>query len=361
MKSILHIITTINRGGAENQLLALASSQIANGDQVQIVALDGEDELKQDFERVGISVYTSLNKRAFGIQIAKLYTLLRCIKPDVIHAHLPRAELLAALLPISTPLVVSRHNSEEFYPGAPKLISRLISRAVCVRAKKIIFISQGAKDYAIAEKEVVPSEKINVIYYGIHRDSDSTLGQNVKRVVRERTRFLTVGRLVRQKDILTQVKAIKRLFDRDIELIIVGQGELRDELESFVAKHRLGERVKFVGRTNRVRDELRNSDCFILSSRYEGFGLVLLEAALNRIPIIASDIPTTREILGDKFPYLFKVGDDEALAKLMQKFLDQKNYDFINYDQVLSRFSIENSMKQIDQLYCQVLGIKNRD
>lgn len=354
---ILHIITTIDRGGAENQLLALAKAQVRGGDVVLVGAIKGNNELKEDFKKSGIGVFSTTTGKNLIKQMLKIYQEIKEFGPDVVHAHLPRAELMIACLPIRVPLVVSRHNSENFFPNAPQFISRLFSRYVGFRANRIIFISQHAKEYSLASREILASKKVALVYYGI--ESNIVLKQKRKtdRFTDFAFKFITVSRLVEQKDLETQIRGVNRLRNQNVVLEIIGEGELLGQLESLVNDLHLNEKVKFLRRTAHVMEALANADCFILSSKYEGFGLVILEAILSGIPIIASDIPTTREILGNDYRLLFKVGDDEKLAELMQKVMVTEVLYDEKYEAILNQFSIDKTQKEIDEVYCQILGL----
>ena len=354
VKRILHVITTIDYGGAEKQLLSLAMAQVNYGNLISVVALKGKNELRQEFQSSGVDVCSLAEIRTLIGQTMKLRRKILDFRPDIVHAHLPRAELMMACLPINVPLVVSRHNSENFFPKAPKIVSRILSRFVGFRAKRVIFISECAKQYSLDKREILESKKITVIYYGIENVKvlKRRLSDRTKNAI---TRFITVGRLVEQKDLATQIRAVNRLRNQNIVLEIIGDGELLEELQALVNAMDLKERVRFVGRTAHVMEALNDADCFILSSKYEGFGLVILEALISQIPIIASDIPTTREILGNKYPYLFKVGDDEKLVELMQRIIIEGAPHSENYEGILRQFDIEKTRKKTDEIYCQIM------
>jgi len=359
MKKIVHVITTIDRGGAENQLLSLAKAQVLNGYRVLVIAMKGKNELEVEFKRCGVHVYCTPPQTRPIASLLGIYKKIREFNPKLIHAHLPRAELFVACLPLAQPLVVSRHNSEHFFPRAPKILSRALSRFVSFRARRVIFISEGAKAYGLKSKEVVASDKIVVVHYGIENNNPcgQKLGHNSKKG--GITRFVTIGRLVAQKDISTQIRAISELNSNQFKLFVVGEGKLIDRLELEVQRYHLEGQVIFLGRTDRTQDVLHSSDCFILSSRYEGFGLVVLEAVLSGLPIIASSIPTNKEILGSDFRYFFEVGDHKKLAEHMQEVSKTNNYDFRKYSEILERFSIEKSMKKIQEVYYKVLADKS--
>ena len=108
--SILHVITTIDLGGAEKQLLTLATCQREKGFDVEVVFLKDKPTLLQDFLKVGVKVDSSFSGLGFLRQVLKLKQ--RKIQENlVVHAHLPRDELLCALSLRQESFIVTRHNS----------------------------------------------------------------------------------------------------------------------------------------------------------------------------------------------------------------------------------------------------------
>ena len=146
MKSVVHLITTIARGGAENQLKVVVREQVRSGIKVKVIYLKDLPELREELRDAGAEVIDILEGKSF---LRQTHTLKRFLKNyhGVVHAHLPRAELLAAVSSPKDSLIVSRHNSEPFFPGAPALVSKLLSRFVESKAIRVIAISEAVKKY----------------------------------------------------------------------------------------------------------------------------------------------------------------------------------------------------------------------
>ena len=155
MKAVFHLITTINRGGAENQLLILVKEQIRQGFEVHIVFLKGEPELGSDFGKAGALVHPELARVSLLFQTFKFRKIIKGANA-IVHAHLPRAELVALLTFTRFKFIASRHNAEPFFPGAPKIISNLLSRLVELRSERIIAISNAVRDFLVGRGEVSP-------------------------------------------------------------------------------------------------------------------------------------------------------------------------------------------------------------
>ena len=109
-KKITHIITTIERGGAEKQLLTLVSEQVQSGLKVEVFFLKGKPDLKKEFEKFGVIVNSSLVGKNF---LKQIYLLSKFLDKNTspIHAHLPKSELLAAIVVRNKYFVFSRHNA----------------------------------------------------------------------------------------------------------------------------------------------------------------------------------------------------------------------------------------------------------
>jgi glycosyltransferase involved in cell wall biosynthesis len=357
---IIHLITTIERGGAEKQLLVLARKQIELGLEVEIIFLQGANELKKDFEIANCKVNHFISNRNFLIQILVLLKYLRKY-PTPVHAHLPKSELIASIACQKKSFIVTRHNSEHFWPGAPKTISKLISKFVCSRAAGIISISNAVKGFVIETGEVSKNYKVNVIHYGSDSNSElSSIGllDLSSRINRSCKTFKigSIGRLVDQKDFPTLLMAFKELLINHpgSELFIVGDGNRKKKLEVLVRKLEIYEKVFFLGRTQYTKEFLSLIDLFVLPSRYEGFGLVLLEAMSSKKPILASNNSSIPEVVGLEFPGLFKTGSVHELLGKIELTITDKN--FVNnlidqYSDQLKKFEPTQMAKSILKIY----------
>jgi len=329
MFDVTHIITTIERGGAENQLLILVREQIKRGMRVAVVPLKGKLELQGDFQELGVSVFHEI--ASYGL----LKQILACNKiasgSRNVHCHLPRAELIGALVSHAAKLVISRHNTEPFFPGAPKYASILLSRMVSSRARGCIAISEAVKQYLIDSREVPEHLNTQVILYGVDErfaervDPLAHIEAGIMNRAREADIVVTtIGRLTEQKDYPTILSAFEEICKSNPKalLFIIGEGEMDERLKALAIKLGVSGRIAWIGKTPNVASYLAISDVFILASKYEGFGLVLLEAMSLNVPIVGSDNSAIREVLTSKHPGLVQTGDYENFAR---KVLSAKN------------------------------------
>ena len=329
---VTHLITTLERGGAEKQLLTLASEQVQSGLKVEVIFLKGKPELKKEFEESGVEVNKLLVGKSFLKQISLLYKHLRK-NPSPVHAHLPKSELLAAIVVTKKYFIITRHNSEPFWPGGPRIISNLLSKFVCKRASQGIAISNAVKSYLIKRGEIPNGYTIDVVYYGFQKDI-STNAAGLKLITNLITsqssifKIGTIGRLVPQKDYPTLLNAFSNVLEKlsDAELYVVGEGYLQKDLIKLSKSLGVNGKLHWLGKTEYIKEFLSKIDLFILPSKYEGFGLVLLETMVAKKPIIAANNSAIPEVLGKTYEGLFSTGDANALSQQIKTAISESSF-----------------------------------
>jgi len=358
---IVHLITTICRGGAETQLLTLVRQQIKLGYEVSIYYLKGEPELESDFASAGANVIGVLSGRNFLQQIFLIRKNLKGSN-SIIHAHLPKSELIASLAKSDNQFLISRHNSELFYPGAPKVVSRFLSKWVSFRSFGCISISNAVKNYLIENRELLASRNHWVVEYGFNSNF-STLKYQQKVWSGNQITLGTVARLVPQKDLPTLIRgfAVYSANRNEARLLIVGLGSEEVKLKNLAEVLEISEKVNWVDKTIDVYEVMSEIDIFCLTSKYEGFGLVLLEAMQAEIPIVAANNSAIVEVLGEKYPFLFRTSDQSDLVEKLEKLSNPQNRDeAIKYlKKRLTFFSPEIMAQKIDAIYVESLSGTN--
>lgn len=359
-RTIIHIITTIDRGGAEKHLLTLVRQQVLQGNKVVVVSFKGNDELGGDFLDAGAQIYP---QNRTGIRLLKLLANSSLAKNSIVHAHLPRAELLTYIalrcLNSKIKFVISRHNSERFFPSAKTRvctwISSSISRLVTRRASAVIAISNSVRNFMISQDEVYCKTPIYVVHYGVNTDFKDAFKNS-----KEMFRVGTIARLVNQKNLHFLLNAIFVLDKQDLEFKIVGKGPLEFELRQKIEELGIEQKVEILGPMENIEDFYGSIDLFVLPSFYEGFGLVVLEAMVHRVPVLASKIPTMQEILGDDYPGLFDLKSVTTLVRLLEqcnslgfrKDLEKRQ------NLRLSSFNVQNMLIKTEKVYLYALNSK---
>ena len=329
---VTHLITTIERGGAEKQLLTLTSEQVQSGLNVVVLYLKGKPDLRNEFEESGVEVNNLLVGKSILKQIFLLSKYLRR-NPSPVHAHLPKSELLAAVVISKKYFVFSRHNAEPFWPSGPRIISNLISKFVCKRASQGIVISNAVKSYLIKRGEIPTGYTIDVVHYGFQKDvSTNSEGLNLISSLmngqNSSYKIGTIGRLVPQKDYPTLLISFSDILKSvpNIELYVVGEGYLQKDLIELGKSLGINDNLHWLGKTEYIKEFLSKIDLFILPSEYEGFGLVLLEAMVAKKPIIAANNSAIPEVLGKTYKGLFLTGNVNSLSQQIKIAISDKDF-----------------------------------
>ena len=351
------------RGGAENQLLILVSEQVKLGLEVHVIYLKGEAELANEFKNSGVIVHMNFA----NLPLIQQFILVRkflgtsYFEKSVVHAHLPRAQIIAAWSKTNSQrLICTRHDEDRFFPGANFLVSKLVFKAINFRIHQWIAISKSVKMKMVEFGELPRFDDVKVVPYGLRSntiDVDSTLIETLKSQYNLTNINFIIGcvaRLVWQKDHATLLRAFHEHYSRNPEsrLILIGDGPLHGRLTQLAAELKIADAVIFTGKVSTVREHLEILDVFVLPSTTEGFGLVLLEAMEAELPIIASNISALPEVLGD-CGLLFQTGNSVDLAmkiKTLESAESRETYSRLSRDR-LREFTPEIMCSRIANVY----------
>lgn len=360
---ILHVITTINLGGAENHLFDLASEQKKQGHEILIVYLKGDHFWRSALNAMGID--TSCLGITSYLLLPKFLGLKKVIcdfEPDLVHAHMPPAELvtrLALIFDRQIPLVISKHNDEPF---APFIKNFLLPNWVVRRASKVICISTAVERYV--SNWISPSqiEKLEKIYYAVNLEKFENVVP--AQDFRSKADFVigTVARLAPQKSLQTLLKAFS-IFHKGnpaSQLVIVGTGGLESELKKMSQDLQIADNVIWAGKRSDIPAVLKAFDVFVLPSIYEGFGLVLLEAMAAGTAIVASNVSAIPEVLdGGRCGLLFPARDAQMLVHCLNELRGQeKRQELVTRgkERVKAFFSVKKMAQATDGLYRRVIA-----
>lgn len=292
-----------------------------------------------------------------------LFQLIRYLKhkqPDVFISMLNNANIFTLiahkLSRLSTKIVIVQCNSlYEHKSHAIHIKSFILDLFIpCLypHADSIIAISKGVAD-DLTKKAKIPSELITTIYNPVDFALISKLCKSMPDhpwlKSASQPVVLAVGRLTHQKDFFTLIKAFSHVHKKiNAKLIILGEGELRPQLETLINKLKLSDSVSMPGFVSNPFAYMKHSSVFVLSSLYEGFGNVLTEAMSCGTPIISTDCPSgPREILENgKWGKLIKIEKEFDMANAIIASLQEKSHP-----NVTKRAAYFNKEKTLDKYY----------
>lgn len=320
-------LPSLTGGGAERIMVTLANDIAKMGYKVDLVLASATGPFLGDVSPL-VRVVDLKSKRVLT-SLPGLARYLRGERPVATLSALNHANVVAIFARMlsgsGTRLFVSEHNNLSLSmtrkePWRTRIVLSLMKR-VYPWADGVIAVSGGVRDDLVHLFEMAP-EKVSVIYNPIvtptlqqqARESieHPWFGKNQPPVV------LGVGRLTAQKDFATLVRAFSLASrKKDFRLVILGEGEQRNELETLVRDLDLQEKVLLPGFVRNPFAWMAHADLFVLSSAWEGFGNVLVEAMACGTPVVSTDCPSgPAEILENgKWGRLVPVGDENAMAE----------------------------------------------
>jgi glycosyltransferase involved in cell wall biosynthesis len=256
-------------------------------------------------------------------------------------------------------------------PRVPKFLSSFVAR-ICTYQSTVIAISDAVKNYTIENSMIASRIPISVVYYGINHqdfqlhDFDRARWRHQElNCDPEDFVFGTISRLVPQKDLQTLINAFSKISKGvRCKLVIVGDGVQRNELEKLVKFLNLESKVHFLGKRQDVPELLQGIDAFTLTSKYEGLGLVLLEALASEVPIIAARNSAIKEIVNDEVALMFETSSVSGLEKAMRDLINDPNETSHRVQRgnvrVQQKFGIDSMLKQVANIYTHILkdGLK---
>lgn len=324
---ILHIIPTLDRSGAEKQLVMLARGLPRERFDVQVCVLTRSGPLGEDLDQAGIP-WTLIGKRwkADPLAYFRLKRHIQDARPDLVQTWLFAANSFgrAAALAARVKRIVASERSVDPWKSWWQLA---IDRRLARRTDAIVVNSSGVSDFY--SRHGLPADKFVVVPNGIEPPRPSRVSRAdllASLDLPGHVRLIgTVGRLwpqKRMKDLIWAADLLKVIRD-DVHLLIVGDGPMRDRLERYRRQVRIEDKVHFLGHRDDVPDLLPHFDVFWLASGYEGLPNVVMEAMSAGVPVVATDIPGTRDLVQhDATGFLVRVGDRAAFARHTMQLLD---------------------------------------
>lgn len=324
---VLHVHKLRGVSGSENHLLALLPALRERGLDARFLGLEVPgtsaefyarlDERDVPYSRVRCGADLSPRMARDVIRA------VRAERPALLHTHLVHADVYGAIAAraLRVPYVSTRHNDDRYLLGPFRHVDRAFARG----ARRLIAISDAVRAFLIAAGH--DRGKLVTIHYGLDElpPTPSELAPDAAGIPGEAPLLLAVGRLIAQKDHATLLHAFAAVRERHPEarLAILGSGPLQGETRTHAVELGLGDAVVLPGRLA-IRDWLERADVFVHSSRWEGFGIVLLEAMLAGLPVVATRASAVPEVVADgETGLLVEPGDAASFAAALDRLLSE--------------------------------------
>ncbi len=384
---ILLINTQMEFGGAQKAMLQLANGLILRGHKVTVATMYDKGNFIPLFEeKYGVNIINLQMKKVGGrnpfVQIHRsfnglinLYLLMRREGFDVVQTFTHYSNILVpplGALAHCKAVITSERSSLIGDHGWVRLLDKIVTNSGMV--KKMVAVSEATRQYC-NEQMGIKMEKSTAILNGIDIDSLATGGRNSngwsndlrKELGIHENSLITsvVGRLHRQKGHEVLIKAVSRIVNKTskIQVLFVGDGPLKEELQNMIAEYRLQKTILLLGNRIDINDILGISDVFVLPSLWEGLPNAILEAMAAKLPVIATDVGGTKEVVVDgKTGLLVPPGDVDSLEKclywMIQDAEKREEMGKVGYQRILDNFTLKINIDKFESLYLDTLHRK---
>lgn len=372
--SVVHIIKITGVAGAEKHLLLLTAGLRARGLNPQIITLIEPGRPVPAFQAAAADHDVPVHELVIHADadptlLLRLRHTLRLLRPCIVHTHLLHADVygIPAARLAGAPLVItSRHNDNAFRRSGG---IRRVNRALWAGVNAGIAISESIGRFAV-EVEGAPAAKVRVIPYGLPLAPRTPAERAAQRqAARDELGAgpddLLAGmacRLVEQKGVSYGIRAFAQVSAQhaSARLVIAGDGPLRPALEAEARAAGVADRVRFLGWRDDVPRLLAGLDVLLMPSLWEGFGLVILEAMSQRLPVIASRVSAIPEIVADgETGLLVPARDADALAGALALLLGdyglRRHLGLLAEERLETRFSPDRMVSATVALYNDLL------
>lgn len=370
----IYLINGLGRGGAEMMLYRLLerlNREVFSPVVVALLKFPGP--LQEEIEALGIEVQiVGLRSKLDIFAYYKLYRLIKDLSPVILHTQLFAADILGRVIGrmLKIPVIITSIRNIYYGGFGRNLMIRWTERF----ADRTTFVSEAAVQ-RFGKLKIVPAEKAQVIYNGLDADSfycdlsneDKMRKREELKLPQEGFLLLAVGSLNLQKgylDLLNALQMIQGVAD-DLRLVVAGSGPLKKKLRSKAEELGLQEKVIFMGRCDNVPKLMAAADALVLSSLWEGLPGVVLEAMASELPVVATAVGGTPELVLDgETGYLVPAESPEKLAQALEKIIrlpeeQRRSMGKAGLSRVKEHFHVDKMVKAYEELYYECLQEKN--
>lgn len=369
-KKIVHIAQSAG-GVAEYLYMFLKNFKNNDYENILIISQDYEEQLDR-FKPYTTNIYIVPMIREVKLKedlksVVKIRKLLKQIKPDIVYLHSSKAGAIGRIALAFNFKTKILYNAHGWYFNAQisnkkKKIFALIEKVLAIKTDKIINISKNEYKSALRNKIASP-KKMCIIENGIDftkfENSDKYREEIRKRYNINDNEIVigVVGRLTEQKDPMTSIKAFKLVQEqnKNVEFMFIGSGEMENDVLEYARQNNIEDKIIITGWVHNVEKYIPALDIAILPSKWEGFGLVLIEYMACNKPIIATKTGGITDIIkNEKNGYLIEIENEKQLANSIEKLMKNKeaNKNIMDENKIYrQKYNIQTVIKKHMEIF----------
>ncbi len=361
--SVVHLITELSSGGAQSGLLRLLERMDSTRFTLTVVCLyNGDKIVAQQIRALGIEVIDLGMTRKWRLDaLIRFFDLLRQRRPQILHTWMFHANIPGRVLGrlAGVPIIIGSEQTM----GQEGQIRRRLNRLTAVWADCVICVAQKVADF-VHEQVGIPRDKLLVIANGV--DTQTFSPSSTTKAADWQPRIIgNVGRLEPVKGTRFLIDAFAQVASQfaDAQVWLVGDGTERQSLAMQAQQQGIAAQIEFLGMRPDVATLLTQMDIFVLPSQWEGMPNAVLEAMAAGLPVIATGVGgTTEVVVQDETGLLVPAADPTALAKAIATLLSDpalcRRMGAAGRQRAEQHFSIEQTVGKTVGLYEKLLDEK---
>ena len=344
--NLLHLITGLGMGGAERVVLDLAKHSDKDAFNTFVVSLSQRVEMLEEYQKNKINVTALQKDNSFKSLVQIIIFLNRYVKKnqiDVIHAHMTHSMIIASAVKLLNPhlkIVFTSHSINV----ESKLREIVLFFLKPFRKVDILFSEEQKSFFYTKTVKYIPNG-IDISIYEVEEPKNDLFT------------FISVGRLGVEKNHTLLLDVAKEIPNKyEFQILLVGDGVLKEELHERCKKYKIEHRIKFLGLRRDIPMLLNKSHCFIMPSLWEGLPIALLEAGAAQLPVIAPPVGSIGSVLDGNNAYLVDHSQfKNTMIEVMENY-DEAIIKGLKLKETIKKdFSIQSVVYQHEQIYIDVL------
>lgn len=377
-KKILHVAQSA--GGVANYIsMLLSEMQEYDYENILVLSEDYNNNIKNDLKNISKKIYSlPMQRSIFSVgnlkSIFKLKKIIKDEKPDIVYMHSSFAGAVGRIALLFNKKCKKVYNAHGWYFNAQisnkkKRIFKILEKILAKNTNMIINISQSEYESAI-ENMIAPKEKMCIINNGIdfakfNSKKLKIARDKIRNQYRIKDKDIAIGvaaRLDEQKDPLTFIKTMKILNEKynNLKFMYIGTGNLEQVVIDYAKENQLSDRLIITGWIQNYEEYISALDIAVLPSKWEGFGLAIIDYMAARKPIVASNIGGIANIIKNGVNgFLVTPEDIQEFANKIEEYIIKpetaKEMVEKNYEYAIRNFNIKKVAKEHIKLFEKLL------
>lgn len=337
---ILHILNSNKYSGAENVVITIINQMKQNND---IVYVSPDGPIKEYLENNNIN-YEPVEK----ISIKEIKRVIKKYNPDIIHAHDFTASVISSIASKKIKVISHIHCN-------PTWIKKINLHSILylistIKYSKILLVSKSIiKEYVFGK---FIRDKVEIV--GNPIDIEKIVLKSNEYKIEKKYDLIFIGRLVEEKKPFEFIKIVAALEKKmDIQAAIIGDGVLKEKCKEMIVKNNLEKSIELKGFLKNPYPILKNSKILCVNSKYEGYGMVAVEAIILGKPVVANNVGGIPNIINDKCGKITN-NKEEMIEEIIKLLTDIKYYE-IKHIEALKRAdeldNVDDYIKRLNEIY----------